>query len=490
MRDQGNWSSQGTLDAQVQYLPSSFAIDGDRALTGFASVDIPPAYGAGSAFVFERSGGTWSLVGDLSDPDPQQFAAFGAALALEGDAVVAGSVRGTTAAGEAGYASVMDLATSPASKVATLDAGNAHARENFGSSFGASASTLVVAAPQADITELSAPGVAYVFGATTGGWILEAELHSYPTTESNFATSVAASTDAIVVGSATDQGTGAAYVYTRSGGTWTEAAQLTPDGTDFVEFGQTVAFDGDRIAVGAPFDSKVYLYTGSGSDWPEEAVLVASTGVTGDNFGGSLALSGDTLVVGASDANDNNNISAGLAFVFVNDGSGWVQQAVLRSPSPLTYAGFGASVATRGNTTVVGTLATSEGMQHFHVFARSGATWTLATTFDVGIDATESYTGSVAISPDENTIAIGVLTSPSSGGSVLTFVRDGGNWVPGLTLTNDGPGNPDGIDGFGIGLAFLGEDLFVGAPFDGAGGSVYEYGIGDRIFAAGFDPAP
>ena len=486
VRDQGNWSSQGMLDAQAPNFPNSFAIDGDRALTGFASADIPPAYGAGSAFVFERSGGTWSLVGDLSDPDAQPFAAFGSALAVEGDAVVVGSVHGTTAAGEAGYASVMDLATPPASKVASLDAGNAHARENFGSSFGASASTLVVAAPQADVTELSPPGVAYVFGATTGGWTLEAELHGYPTTQSNFATSVAASTDAIVVGSSTDQGTGAAYVYTRSGGTWTEAAQLTPDGTDFVEFGQAVAFDGDRIAVGAPFDGGVYLYTGSGANWPEEAMLVPSTGVTGDNFGGSLALSGDTLVVGASTA-DDITFGAGLAFVFVNDGSGWVQQAMLRSPSPLAYAGFGASVATRGDTAVVGTLATSDGMQHFHVFGRSGATWTLATTFDVGIDPAESYIGSVAISPDENTIAVGVLTSPSDGGSVLTFVREGGNWVPGLTLTNDGPGNPGGVDGFGIALAFLDENLFIGAPFDGAGGAVYEYGLGDSIFASGFE---
>jgi FG-GAP repeat protein len=491
VRDQGTWSPQGTLDPLVPYFPSSFAIDGDRALIGSASDNIPGVDGAGSAYVFERSGGAWSRTSHLSDPDATPFAAFGASLAIEGDTLVVGSERATTAAGEAGYASVMDLATSPATKVATLDAGNAHAHENFGISFGASESTLVVAAPQAYITETLPSGAAYVFGATSGDWTLEAELHGYATASYGFGTSAAASTDAVVVGSPSDDNTGAAYVYTRNGGSWAEAARLAPDDADFDTFGQTVAFDGDRIAVGAPrVAGKVYLYTGSGASWPEEAVLVPTTSVNGDNFGGSLALAGNTLVAGASDASVGIEIAAGRAFVFVNDGSGWVQQAALESPSPIAYDGFGASVATRGETAVVGTLASPDGTKHFYVFERSDTTWTLTATFALDGDPSQSYLGSAAISSDENTIAIGMLTQQPGRGRVLTFVRDGGAWIPGSTLADEGPGNPGGIDGFGIALAFFGENLFVGATFDGAGGAVYEYGLGDSLFASGFDPAP
>lgn len=492
VRDQGNWSLQGTLDPLVSYVPGSVAIDGDRAVVGAPNDNIPGVTAAGTAYVFERSAGTWARTGHLSDPDASYGAAFGSSVALEGDALVAGSLGAITAAGQAGYASVIDLGTSPPSKVATLDDGNAHAKENFGISVGASASTLVAAAPNADIIQYLPQGATYVFGLTSDGWTLEAELLGPATAPYGFGTSAAASTDTIVVGSPADSQTGAAYVYTRGDGTWPEAARLAPDDDgNFDAFGQSVAFDGDRIGIGAPRGhGTVYLYTGSGATWPEETQLVPSISSDGDGFGSSLALAGDTLVVGAPGAPDGIEIAAGLAFVFVNAGAGWVEQAVLESPSPLAGTGFGASVATRGDTALIGTNYSSQTMQHVYLFGRSGATWTLETTLDFDGADTQSYVGSVAISPDESMIAIGMPTQLPGAGRVLTFIRANGDWVPARTFVDDGPGNPGGVDGFGAALAFLGENILVGAPQDGAGGAVYEYGIGDAIFAAGFDPSP
>jgi len=72
----------------------------------------------------------------------------------------------------------------------------------------------------------------------------------------------------------------------------------------------------------------------------------------------------------------------------------------------------------------------------------------------------------------------------------VTYVRAGGIWMPGRTFVDDGPGNPGGVDAFGAALAFLGENILIGAPQDGFGGAIYQYGFGDSIFAAGFDPVP
>ncbi len=355
---------------------------------------------------------------------------------------------------------------------------------------GASGSTLVVAAPNADVIDYLPHGAAYVFGLTANGWALEADLPAPPGTLYGFATSAAASADMVVVGSPNENSqNGAAYVYTRGDGTWPEAARLAPDDANPDGFGQAVAFDGDRIGVGAP-SGKVYLYTGSGSSWPEETQLIPSISVSGDGFGSSLSLAGDTIVVGAPYADDGIEIAAGLAFVFVDSGSGWAEQAVLHLPTPIAGTGFGTSVATRGDTALIGTNYASSGPQHVYVFQRSGTAWSLETTLDFDASAAQSYVGSVAISPDESMIAVGMPTQFPGAGRVLTFIRDGGSWVRTAHYVDDGPGNPGGPDGFGAALAFLDESVLVGAPQDGAGGAVYQYSFGDAIFASGFDPVP
>ena len=490
VRDQGSWSLQGTLDPLVTYFPGSVAIDGDRAVVGSPGDEIPGVLAAGSAYVFERSASTWTRTDHFADPDATYGEAFASSIALEGDIVVAGAPGAVTAAGQAGDASAIDLATSPAT-IATLDDGNAHANERFGTSLGASGSTLVAAAPNADIIEYVPQGAAYVFGLTQAGWALEAELHAPATALYGFGASAAASEDTVVVGSPEDGQTGAAFVYSRGDGTWPETARLAPDDGNVDAFGQTVAFDGDRIAVGAPRGhGAAYLYTGSGAAWSEEAELVPSVSSDGDLFGSSLALDGDTIVVGAPGADVDIEIGAGLAFVFVNTGSGWVEQAALESPSPLAGTGLGASVALRGDTAVVGTNYSSHGIQHVYVFRRTGTSWALETTLDFDASDAEPYVGAVAVSADESTIAIGLPTQLAGAGRVVTYVRAGNGWTLGRTFADDGPGNPGGVDGFGAALAFLGGDILVGAPQDGFGGAIYQFGFGDAIFAAGFDPAP
>jgi hypothetical protein len=130
----GSWSLQGALDPLVAYAPGSVAIDGDRAVVGSPSDAVPGFLGAGTAYVFERSAGTWSRTDHFADPNPHYGEGFASSVALAEGTVVVGAPGAITAAGQAGYASVIDVGTSPSSYVATLDAGNAHAHERFGTS--------------------------------------------------------------------------------------------------------------------------------------------------------------------------------------------------------------------------------------------------------------------------------------------------------------------------------------------------------------------
>jgi hypothetical protein len=195
-----------------------------------------------------------------------------------------------------------------------------------------------------------------------------------------------------VNGSPTDSGaidSGAAYVFVRSGANWVQHAYLKASNAEAGDlFGLTVAISGDTIVVGAyAEDSNVtgvngnqtdnsatnsgaaYVFVRSGTNWTQQAYLKASNTEAGDNFGYSVAVSGDTIVVGAvwEDSNatgvngnqaDNSAKNSGAAYVFVRSGTDWTQQAYLKASN--TQGGtpygdeFGFSVAISGDTIVVG----------------------------------------------------------------------------------------------------------------------------------------
>ena len=134
------------------------------------------------------------------------------------------------------------------------------------------------------------------------------------------------------VGANADQGS--AYVFTRSGTTWSQQAKLTAaDGAAGDWFGYSVAVSGDTAVVGAAGDDvganadqgSAYVFARSGTTWTQQAQLTAADGAAGDCFGRSVAVSGDTAVVGASDDDVGANTDQGSAYVF--GGPGQARQA-------------------------------------------------------------------------------------------------------------------------------------------------------------------
>ena len=182
-----------------------------------------------------------------------------------------------------------------------------------------------------------------------------------------FGHSVAMSGDTVVVGAHCDDvggyaDPGSAYIFNRSGTNWTEQAKLTAsDGTAGDYFGISVAISGDTVVVGAYGDDvgsngdqgSAHVFVRRGSDWTQQAQLIASDGAASDYFGGSVAISGDTVVVGAY-GDDGGDAGQGSAYVFARSGTTWTEQAKLTASDGAANDYFGRSVAMSGDTAVVG----------------------------------------------------------------------------------------------------------------------------------------
>lgn len=175
-------------------------------------------------------------------------------------------------------------------------------------------------------------------------------------------------------------GEGAAVIFVREGGVWTEQVKLEPDPGVRTGFGYAVDIDGDTIAVGAyepvgPGTGSVYIYVRSGSMWTLEQEITSIDGI-GRNFGFSLALDGDTLLVGAP-ASDS---FLGTAYVYTRSGSTWNLEQRLEAPSSNPFQLQGRDVALDGDTAVVAAPGDDEfgaSSDAAYVWTRSAGSWTV-----------------------------------------------------------------------------------------------------------------
>lgn len=274
---------------------------------------------------------------------------------------------------------------------------------------------------------------------------------------------------------------GSAYIFVRSGGVWTQQAHLiASDGAASDQFGYDVAIDGDIAVVGADWDDTpagtnagsayVFVRTANG-DWIEQAKLVASDAAAFDLFGVSVAVSGNTVVVGAPGDNTPAGTDAGSVYVFVSDNEGqWAQQAHLFASDAAAGDFFsGYAVAIDGDTLVVGAInddtpgGTDAGSAY--IFVRNGDDWSEQDHVFASDGAAFDYFGSVvAISGDTIIAGADEDDTPTEAdvGSAYLFVRDGdGDWLEQAHLTaSDG----DADDHFGWFVDISGDTAVVGAP--------------------------
>jgi hypothetical protein len=391
---------------------------------------------AGAAYVFIRTGTTWTQQAYLKASNTEQNDFFGHSVALSGDTLAVG------ATGEDSNA--------PGVNGSDID------------------------------NSLTSAGAVYVFVRTGTTWAQQAYVKaSNPGANDFFGGSVALSGDTLAVGAlgessdatgidgiqASDAATnaGAVYAFVRTGTTWAQQAYIKASNTgEFDEFGNSVVLSGDTLAIGAPGESSsatginpaagqadnsapaagaAYVFVRAGTTWTQEAYLKASNTGAFDRFGFSVALAGDTLAVGAigeaSSATginpaagqaDNSVTNAGAAYVFVRNGATWTQQAYVKASNTGTTDELGSAVALSGDTLAVAA----------HTEA-SRAT---------GINGNQA----------DNTAA--------SAGAVYMFVRTGAIWAQHAYVKAS---NTESFDVFGAAVALSSDTLAIGAPGESSG---------------------
>jgi hypothetical protein len=303
----------------------------------------------------------------------------------------------------------------------------------------------------------------------------------------NFGYSVAISGSTVVVGV---PNANAAYVFTQPGGGWsdmTQTAKLSAsDSGAHDEFGFSVSISGNTVVVAAPNSTgsiagragAAYVFTQPASGWAnmlETAKLTPSDGATGPWFGQSVAISGDTVVVGATGtvASGYPNTGTGAAYVFTKPSAGWAsmtQTAVVTASDGAPSDNFGADVSIDGRTLVVGalgaTIGTKTSQGAAYVFVRPIAGWATANetaklTASDGA-ANDLFGGTVSISG--NTVAVGAWGANSSRGAAYVFVQPTAGWASATQTAKLTASDGAAGDNFGFSVSVSFSNVVVAAP--------------------------
>jgi len=375
------------------YFGDSVAVSGDTVVVGAYDADSGGVQ-RGQAYIFSRNQGgtnTWGLVMTLIASDQDNGDNFGHSVAVDGDTVVVGAPNANSGGTDRGQAYVFSRnqgGTNNWGQVKILSASDQADSNYFGYSVAVDRDTVVVGAPYAASGGIGR-GQAYVFSRNQGGtntWGQVKILSASDKADNDlFGYSVAVSGDTGVIGAlyANSGGTdrGQAYVFSRNQGGanfWGLVMTLiASDKADYDYFGWSVAISGDTVVVGGlwadsggSYRGQAYVFSrnqGGPSFWGQVKILSASDKTDGDDFGHSVAVDGDTVVVGAYGA-DSGGYNRGQAYVFSRNQGGtntWGQMMnILTASDKADLDYFGNSVAVDGDTVVVGAP-----------YATSGGTW-------------------------------------------------------------------------------------------------------------------
>jgi hypothetical protein len=518
-RNQGgveNWGEEQKLTASDagawDRFGTSVAISGDTVVVGAWGDEDHVV----SAYIFARnydpgdpgtpSADKWGEVQKLTASDAVAGDYFGYSVSISGDTVVVGAYGDDDGGNTSGSAYVFERNQGGADnwgQVDKLTAGDAAADDRFGYSVAISDNT-VVAGAYGDDDGGSASGSAYVFARRGATWPQQAKPTAGDAAAGdNFGTSVAISGDAFIAGAPGNDDSGSTYLFYRNqdgADQWGQARKrhnsLLPA---HAEFGTSVAIDVDAAVVGTYYADKAYVFERNSSGADQWGHMKTLSGGSDSEFGKSVSISGDTIIVGAPKDNvacDN----CGAAYVFErnydpsNPGTPLVDNWGLRAVLTATYGAaewdwFGHAVTISGDTVVVGApnydhvcppeipdcnsgsvCVFKRNYDWDHPTVPKADNWGLVRKLMADDSAAFDMFGyAVAISGD--TFVVGAPKDDSSAGSVYVFERnhdwhDG--WGQVRKVVADDPASGDQ---FGYSLAIGGDTMADGAPFDDDGGS-------------------
>jgi hypothetical protein len=390
---------------------------------------------------------------------------FGSAVAISEATIVVGAPRDDGGGNNAGAAYMFHLDGTRWRQMAKLTASDAAAGDRFGYAVAVSGASVVVGVPTADGVE-SNSGAVYTFRQAGTGWRQTAKLTANDASAGDlFGYTVASSGETVVVGAPTDDAAGpeagAAYIYYWDGRRWRQTAKLTAsDAAAFDQFGYAVGISGETVVVGAVQGDDgteqeagaAYIYRWDGRRWHQTAKLTAREAAARSLFGWSVAISGETIVVGAP-TDDGTEQGAGAAYIYRWDGAQWRQTAKLTARDTTAGAMFGHAVAISGETVVVaarsdGDAGTNAGTTY--MFRWDGAQWRQTAKL-IGRDTTTGDQFGWSVGVSQNAVVVGARLDDDAG------MSSGSAYV--YTLLAEGDLDGDGIaslvDGKVVAGAFI-----------------------------------
>lgn len=345
------------------------AMTHSTAVIGAPSDTVGSNVEQGSAYVFVRVGVSWVQQAKLTASDGAAGDRFGTSVAISGDKIVIGApdadIGGHT---DQGAAYVFSRSGSIWTQESKLVAGDGSFRDAYGYRVAVDGDTVAVSAPEGDVGGYGDQGTLYVYFKQVGSWVLQAHLIATDGDEHDaLGMSLALSGNTLIAGAPYDDlavlDQGSVYVFTREGVAWSQQGQLiSPDFAAYDYFGWSVAMSGDTLAVGAQGDDiggnsdqgSAYVFVRSGGIFTQQAKVAAFDGASDDRFGYSVALDGDSLVIGAPMDDNGANYDQGSVYITERAGTLWMAQLKLLVSDGAAADGFGYSVGGSGLSFIAG----------------------------------------------------------------------------------------------------------------------------------------
>jgi hypothetical protein len=285
----------------------------------------------------------------------------------------------------------------------------------------------------------------------------------------HFGTALAVSGDTLVAGAPDKPGGGGAYVFVRAGSDWVEqAALVAPDGANGDGLGEAAAIFGDTIVVGAPGDftsgglrtGSAYVFVRNGTSWSFQAKFVPAAGGSFDEYGATVSISGETLVIGAR-LDDTSGSDAGAAYIYTRSGTIWTLETMLLAPDGLPMDRFGRAVAVDGDTALISAPRddTTGGVNagSVYVFLRTGGVWGLQQKLTTS--SGNSFGAALDLEGDRAVILTGTPAVSTACGA--SYTRSGTAWTFEATIRGWEGACDNAID-------LQGDRVLVGAAAGGA----------------------
>ncbi len=370
-----------------------YAVDVDG---NFAIVTSPKNKGAGAAYIYEREGTVWEQKRNrvrirMIPIDRDGASAFGTSVAINGETAVIGATGGKVGQDIVGAAYVFTRNEPPFWNQHTkLTASDSRGGDQLGYAVALSGSEVIAGAPKHSAGGLGS-GAAYIYEQKEDGtWVETIKLSDGETaSEDQFGISVAISGNLAISGAQQDDdvapNAGAAYIFERSGTLWLQRTKLVADDAKAGDlFGNTVAISGETVVVGAPGaddagpeSGAAYVFTYLGDEWVQRAKLIGDDTSMFDHFGTAVAVHENTALIGAH-GKDEGAEDSGAAYIFVRNGVSWIQQAKLAHRNAVPGDQFGYAVAIYGDNALIGAHrsdATGPDSGAAYIFTRNGGTW-------------------------------------------------------------------------------------------------------------------